>query len=329
MPDPTSLWKSPRRPGRGSSAAGLMAVAIAACAPLPGRQASTPARDAAMVPVAAANVQIGDDQAPPDERPQTTRRIGAFLLDRTPVTVGQFRAFVAATGYETDAERLGGGGVLDKASGGWTLKPDADWRRPFGASAPPAADDQPVTQVSWRDAQAFCAAYGLRLPTEFEWERAARLGQTPDGHVFRAGDPMSLQGRWRANVWQGLFPLVDEGADGYRGPSPVGAFGAAPSGLTDMAGNVWEWTASWYVPYGADAARGIERVQRGGSFLCDPSFCQGFRVTARGHATPDTSLIHVGFRCASDGDRPPPRGGRLFVPKAGRMANTASVQEAS
>jgi sulfatase modifying factor 1 len=306
-----------------------VAIALAACAPLHERQRATPARDAAMVPIAAASVQIGDDQAPPDERPQTTRRIAAFLLDRTPVTVAQFRTFVAASGYVTDAERFGGGAVLDKASGGWVREPDADWRRPAGRSGPLAADDHPVTQVSWRDARAFCAAYGLRLPTEFEWERAARLGQTPDGHVFRAGDPLSFQGRWRANVWQGLFPLVDEGDDGYRGPSPVGAFGAAPSGLTDMAGNVWEWTASWYVPYGARAAKGVERVQRGGSFLCDPSFCQGFRVTARGHATPDTSLMHVGFRCASDGGRPPPHDGRLFTPIQGRMAQNARAQEAS
>jgi sulfatase modifying factor 1 len=304
-------------------------IAVAACAPLPDRQQAAPARDAAMAPIAAATVQIGDDQAPPDERPQTTRRIAAFLLDRTPVTVAQFRAFVAASGYVTDAERFGGGAVLDKAAGGWVREPGADWRRPTGPSGPLAADDHPVSQVFLRDAEAFWAAYGLRLPTEFEWERAARLGQTPDGHVFRAGDPLSFQGRWRANVWQGLFPLLDEGEDGYRGPSPVGAFGAAPSGLTDMAGNVWEWTASWYVPYGAHAAKGVERVQRGGSFLCDPSFCQGFRVTARGHATPDTSLMHVGFRCASDGERPPPRGGRLFTPIPGRTAQTARVQEAS
>ena len=282
-----------------------------------------------MVSFAAARVQIGDDQAPLDERPQTTRRIAAFLLDRTPVTVAQFRAFVAATGHVTDAERLEGGAVLDKAAGGWTLRLGADWRHPLGPSGPLAADDHPVTQVSWRDAQAFCAAYGLRLPTEFEWERAARLGQTPDGHVFRAGDPMSFQGRWRANVWQGLFPLLDEGEDGYRGTSPVGVFGAAPSGLTDMAGNVWEWTASWYVPYGAGAARGAERVQRGGSFLCDPSFCEGFRVTARGHSTPDSSLMHVGFRCAADGERPPPAGGRLFAPDPSRTAKADSLQEAS
>lgn len=332
MPGQTLTETSPRRRDRGRwRDVGLLAaaLAVAACAPLPDRQQAAPARLAAMVPIAAATVQIGDDRAPPDERPQTTRRIAAFLLDRTPVTVAQFRAFVAASGYVTDAERFGGGAVLDRAAGGWVRMSGADWRRPTGPSGPLAADDHPVTQVSWRDAEAFCAAYGLRLPTEFEWERAARLGQTADGHVFRAGDSLSFQGRWRANVWQGLFPLLDEGEDGYRGVSPVGAFGAAPSGLTDMAGNVWEWTASWYVPYGARGAKGVERVQRGGSFLCDPSFCQGFRVTARGHATPDTSLMHVGFRCASDGERPPPRAGRLFTPIPGRTAQTARVQEAS
>lgn len=282
-----------------------------------------------MAPIPAATVQIGDDQAPPDERPQTMRRVDAFLLDQSPVTVGQFRAFVIATGYVTDAERLGNAGVLDKSAGGWTLMPGANWRRPAGPAGPAAVDDHPVTQVSWRDAEAFCAAYGLRLPTEFEWERAARLGQTPDGHVFRAGDPAGLEGRWRANVWQGLFPILDEGQDGYRGTSPVGAFGEAPSGLTDMAGNVWEWTASWYAPYGSAATTGQERVQRGGSFLCDPSFCQGFRVTARAHATPDTSLMHVGFRCAASGERPPPQGGRLYIPAPPQTAQSARVQEAS
>jgi Uncharacterized conserved protein len=282
-----------------------------------------------MALIPAATVQIGDNEAPPDERPQMMKRVETFLLDRSPVTVAQFRAFVEATGYVTDAERFGSAGVLDKSAGGWTLMAGADWRKPAGPSAPPAPDDHPVTQVSFRDAEAFCAAYGLRLPTEFEWERAARLGQTADGHVFRAGDPASFEGRWRANVWQGLFPILDEGQDGYRSTSPVGAFGEAPSGLTDMAGNVWEWTASWYAPYGSDAARGEERVQRGGSFLCDPSFCQGFRVTARAHSTPDTSLMHVGFRCAASGETPPPKGGRIYTRASHQTAQSARVQEAS
>jgi sulfatase modifying factor 1 len=161
-----------------------------------------------------------------------------------------------------------------------------------------------VTQVSWFDASSFCSAYGLRLPTEFEWERAARMGQTPDGRVFKAGDPIELSHRYLLNAWEGTFPFVNTAADGYRTTSPVGAFGTAPSGLTDMAGNVWEWTSSWYLPYGAsehERADGHgERVARGGSFLCSPQFCQGYRASARNHTTPDTSLENIGFRCAAD-----------------------------
>jgi sulfatase modifying factor 1 len=270
-------------------------------------------RQAVLMPIPAGEVQIGDDAAPPDERPAFRYRAAPLLMDRTPVTVAQFAAFVADTGYVTDAERFGGAGVLDKANGGWVAQAGASWRRPTGPAGPAAEPDHPVTQVSWRDADVFCRAYGLRLPTEFEWERAARLGQTADGHVFKAGDPIRKGAHFQANVWEGFFPLEDTGADGYRGTSPVGAFGAAPSGLTDMAGNVWEWTASWHSRYGASPeARGDgERVQRGGSFLCDPGFCQGFRVTARSHSTPDTSLMHVGFRCVADPDRLSRMAGRV------------------
>jgi sulfatase modifying factor 1 len=152
------------------------------------------------------------------------------------------------------------------------------------------------------------------LPTEFEWERAARLGQTPDGTVFRAGARASLDARLRINTWQGIFPVLDEGSDGYTGTSPVGAFGEAPSGLSDMAGNVWEWTSSSYLPYPAPGTESRkpapERVQRGGSFLCSQDVCEGFRATARSHSMPDTALMHVGFRCAA---------GPLVDARAGRI----------
>jgi len=281
----------------------LLAVGLAACGSETGTAAMT-GRDAVMVAIPAAVTQIGDDAAPRDERPQFTVDISAYRMDRTPVTVAQFRRFAEETGYVTEAERAGSSGVLSRGEGGWVDVEGATWRNPRGPEKAAAPDDHPVTQVSWNDATAFCKAYGLRLPTEFEWERAARMGQTPDGVVFTAGTRASVEGKFRANVWQGIFPVLDTGEDGYTGTSPVGAFGEAPSGLTDMAGNVWEWTSSSYLAYPAPPREtrkpAPERVQRGGSFLCSPDLCDGFRATARNHSTPDTALVHVGFRCAGD-----------------------------
>lgn len=288
----------------------LCIAALGACSkdsPGANLSATTPPttdRDAILIALPETVTPIGDDNAPRDERPQFEMRIPAFALDRTPVTVAQFRRFVDETGYRTDAERFGSGAVFVRGIGQWAAASGADWRHPAGPDQPAAPVDHPVTQVSWNDAVAFCSAYGLRLPTEFEWERAARLGQTPDGTVFRAGERASLDAKLRANVWQGVFPVMDTGEDGYRSTSPVGAFGEAPSGLTDMAGNVWEWTASSYLSYAASTREThsavSERVQRGGSFLCSQDVCEGFRATARSHATPDTASMHVGFRCATD-----------------------------
>ena len=275
----------------------LVATPIAACSPPP------LTRDAVMVEIPGARVQIGDDSAPRDERPAFTADIATFRMDRSPVTVAQFAAFVEKSGYVTEAEKFGGAGVLSKGDGAWLMMDGATWEHPRGPDQEAAAADHPVTQVSWNDATAYCAAHGSRLPTEFEWERAAELGQTPDGTVFRSGTPASFDAKFRLNAWQGVFPIMDTGDDGYLGTSPVGAFGEAPSGLTDMAGNVWEWTSSAYLSYPVapgDPRTMNERVQRGGSFLCSDGVCEGFRATARSHATPDTSLMHVGFRCAGD-----------------------------
>jgi sulfatase modifying factor 1 len=265
---------------------------------------ATHPRDVDLILIPAGTVQIGENAGPSDERPSFSYTSQALLMDRTPVTVSQFRVFVKDTNYRTDAERYGSGGVLDERQGAWVAIDGADWRRPTGPDGPRALGNHPVTQVSWYDADIFCRAYGARLPTEFEWERAARIGQTLDGHVFKIGDPIEHDGRYRANTWQGTFPFANTAADGYRSTSPVGAFGTAPSGLTDMAGNVWEWTASWHLPYGAPEHEPTdgdgERVARGGSFLCSPEFCQGYRASARNHTTPDTSLENIGFRCVAD-----------------------------
>ena len=252
------------------------------------------------------------------ERPAFAADVPAFALDRSPVTVARFRAFAEATGYETEAEGFGDGAAMDQATGAWTLVPGADWQRPFGPSGPVKPDDHPVTQVSWNDAAAFCAwdtsstGTAKRLPTEVEWEHAAR-GGVNDRSAYAWGDALGEGANARANTWTGSFPGNDDGADGAQGgTSPVGAFGATPLGLTDMGGNVWEWTASWYRPYplAADGGTGPgapvgptgepERAQRGGSFLCHPSYCHGYRVSARSHATAESAAAHVGFRCAAD-----------------------------
>lgn len=270
-------------------------------------------RDADLILIPSGTVQIGENDGPPDEVPVFRYASRPFLMDRTPVTVAQFAVFVGETGYKSDAERYGFGEVLDQRQGAWVQVQGASWRFPTGPTGPAAPSDHPVTQVSWNDASTFCSAYGARLATELEWERAARMGQTPDGRVFKAGDSIERDGHYLVNAWEGIFPLLNTGADGYRTTSPVGAFGNAPSGLTDMAGNVWEWTSSWYMPYGANQnapPAGGERVSRGGSFLCSPGFCEGYRAAARNHAAPDTSLENIGFRCVADLGRVSPLVGR-------------------
>lgn len=260
------------------------------------------AREPEMVALPGGSTQIGSDRGLADERPVHRVEVAAFRLDRTPVTVAAFEDFVAATGFVTDAERFGSAAVLDERRGVWHLEPGATWRMPLGGDGGPAPTDHPVTQVSWHDADAHCRWRGARLPTELEWEHAARAGHAAEP-VYAMGDAVLREGEFLANFWQGRFPHHNTVADGFRFTSPAGLLGRSPTGLTDMAGNVWEWTDSWYAPYDPALAVGFtptERVQRGGSFLCSPEGCHGFRVSARGHATPDSSLMHVGFRCAAE-----------------------------
>lgn len=249
-------------------------------------------------------LEMGSEAGGPDERPIVTRDVAPFHLDRSPVTVGEFAEFVKSSGHVTTAEELGDSGVFHMETGRWSLVPGADFRHPLGPDGGLAALDHPVTHVSWFDAAAYCEAADGRLPTEAEFEFAAKAGSDDGNPVYAFGDALKRDGEFLVNVYTGFFPVRNTAEDGYTYTAPVGKTGITPLGLTDMAGNVWEWSADWYLPYG-DRVAGVEateKAQRGGSFLCDKDYCRGYRTSARSHSTPDSSLIHVGFRCAYDAD---------------------------
>jgi len=269
-------------------------------------RANVRAERGGMVLVEGGTFRMGADDEMPDEAPAHEVEVKSFWMDAREVTVGEFAKFVEATGYRTDAERFGWSGVFDREAGEWVRVDGADWRRPEGPNSKAAADE-PVCQVSWRDASEYARWAGKRLPTEAEWEYAARGGLA--GRRYAWGDELRPQGRPVANWWQGEFPARDTGEDGFKGRAPVGSFQPNGHGLYDVAGNVWEWCADWYArdyyaasprenPAGPDA--GEERVIRGGSWMCAENFCSNYRVAARSHATPDTGLDNLGFRCARD-----------------------------
>jgi formylglycine-generating enzyme required for sulfatase activity len=261
-----------------------------------------------MVLIKGGTFRMGSDDEMPDESPSHEVEVAPFWMDAREVTVAEFAKFVEATGYKTDAEQFGWSGVFDKESGDWKRVDGADWRHPEGPGSG-AAPEEPVCQVSWRDASAYARWAGKRLPTEAEWEFAARGGLA--GRRYAWGDELRPRGRPVANWWQGEFPARDTGEDGFKGRAPVGSFEPNGYGLYDVAGNVWEWCADWYggdyyaaspraYPRGPSA--GEERVIRGGSWMCSENFCSNYRVAARSHATPDTGLDNLGFRCARDAE---------------------------
>lgn len=257
-----------------------------------------------MVYVPGGRTLIGSESGEPHEQPVFEAEVSAFFLDVHPVTVGQFRAFVDEQKYVTQAERFGNAAVFDVRTARWRLVNGATWQHPLGPDRSPADDDHPVTQVSWHDAVAYAAWAGRRLPSEVEWEHAAR-GGVNSRRRYAWGDELVEARRHHANTWQGPLSSHTAVEDGYLLTSPVGTFGPTPLGLMDMGGNVWEWVGDWYRPYSQrdspyTSHEQSDKVQRGGSFLCHESYCHGFRVSARGHSTPESSHVHVGFRTAMD-----------------------------
>jgi formylglycine-generating enzyme required for sulfatase activity len=266
-----------------------------------------PASPPGMVLVPGGTFVMGSDRdAFSFEGPAHEADVAPYWLDRNEVTVAQFAAFCEATGYRTDSERLGCSGVFDPESGAWRPVAGADWRHPQGPGSSASAEE-PVVHVSWNDACAYGCWAKKRLPTEAEFEFALRGGRS--GETYPWGEELQPNGRPRANLWQGRFPGEDLGLDGFRGVAPVGSYSPDRFGLVDVTGNVWEWCADWFDPV-AYARRlcdgryeprtGTERVLRGGSWMCSENHCRGYRCAARSHATPDSALDNVGFRCARD-----------------------------
>lgn len=266
-----------------------------------------------------------------DARPVHRVRIDPFLMDATEVTNRDFEAFVKATGYVTVAERtptreefpdapaenLVAGSVLftpppqpvplDDHIQWWSYVRGADWRHPEGpGSSIRGREDHPVVHVAWEDAAAYARWAGKRLPTEAEWEFAARGGRS--GELFAWGNQMRPEGRWMANSFQGSFPDRDAGQDGFKGIAPVRSYPPNAYGLYDIAGNVWEWCADWFSPRyhletSADdplqAKPSGRRALRGGSFLCHASYCNRYRVAGRSFNTPTSAASNIGFRPAA------------------------------
>lgn len=262
------------------------------------------------------------------EGPVREVTVDPFYIDRFTVTNADFLAFVRETGYTTDAERFGWSFVFEdfcneadrdrilrhvEAAPWWVAVEGANWLHPNGPSES-VIDDRallkhPVTHVSWRDATVYADWAGKRLPTEAEWEYAARGGH--EQRRFPWGDELTADGEHRCNVWQGEFPERNTGEDGHVQTAPVHAFESNGYGLYNVAGNVWEWCADWFNseyhttdaydpnnPTGPE--EGTDRVMRGGSHLCHRSWCNRYRLAARSKNTPDSSTGNIGFRCVVD-----------------------------
>jgi sulfatase modifying factor 1 len=284
-----------------------------------------------MVPVPGGTYLVGGDDAEAfaddGEGPVRRIEIAPFSIDACAVTNQRFATFVKETGYQTEAERFGWSFVFDalihpqarrfirhgvvQATPWWRPVSGASWRAPTGPGSSAAElSNHPVVHVSWIDAKAYADWAGKRLPTEAEWEIAARGGLERARYPW--GDELTPRGRHRCNIWQGTFPSHNTGEDGHLGTAPVNAFAPNGYGLFNTSGNVWEWCADWWstdwhVPDRIDTRlnpigppTGESKVIRGGSYLCHSSYCNRYRVAARTHNTPDSATGHMGFRCVVD-----------------------------
>lgn len=302
------------------------------------------------IPTGTFNMGSSNEEGRPDEYPQHKVKVDGFWMDKTEVTNAQFRKFVEATGYITTAEKAPDWELLkkqlpagtpkpaesdlvaaslvfqqttnpvslDDPSNWWRWTKGADWKHPEGVgSSIDGKDNFPVVHISWFDAMAYCKWSGKRLPTEAEWEYAARGGLVDQPYTW--GKENVEEGKPKANTWQGNFPNENTGWDGYKGLAPVKSYNANGFGLFDMAGNVWEWCNDWYradyyqlisnkvslnpkgpaTGYDPEEPNMPKKVVRGGSFLCNASYCSSYRVSARMKTSPDTGSEHTGFRCVS------------------------------
>jgi formylglycine-generating enzyme len=249
--------------------------------------------------------------------------LSPFEIDRYPVTNAAFAAFVEATGYRTEAELFGWSFVFWAhlpaesfedlvedtvgAAPWWCKVPGSSWKQPEGpGSNIQARLTHPVVHVSWNDAAAYATWSSKALPTEAQWEYAAKGGL--EQKLYPWGDELTPNGQHRCNIWQGQFPHEDTGDDGYSGTCPVDAFPPNGYGICSATGNVWEWCADWFqIPASSKAklhdpagpSHGQARVMKGGSFLCHASYCNRYRVAARTSNTPESSASNIGFRCAA------------------------------
>ena len=265
---------------------------------------------------------FGEGYADDGELPVHRVEVSPFHVDVAAVTNAQFAAFAKATGYVTDAERFETSAVFYSvvsakagdvygpvpATPWWITVRGACWRHPEGPLSDVAQrQNHPVVHVSWRDSAAYAEWAGKRLPTEAEWEFAARGGL--ESRRFPWGDELGPGGRWRCNVWQGRFPNHNTAEDGHVTTAPVKAYRPNGLGLWNTSGNAWEWCADWFssdyyatspVRDPAGPTEGTTRVMRGGSYLCHDSYCHRYRLAARSSNTPDSSSANLGFRCAND-----------------------------